>query len=223
MEIILLHGALSTSSQLIPLQRELERSASVQLLDFPSHGKGKKEPFSMPQLVEFLKNFVDKKSTGSLNLFGYSMGGYAALALAAEINVAKVITLGTKLEWNPNAAEKEIKMLNPAVIKTKVPAFAASLENIHGKDWADLVRFTAEMMQGLGNDPLLNNETFGKISAAVMLMRGEDDNMVSREETIDAASRIPNARVVSLPGVPHALEKIDPLFLAGKVLEFCNE
>lgn len=222
MHILLLHGALSTADQLVPLQRELERSALVHTLSFPGHGKVGKMPFTMQQLVAFVKNYVSKHVSGELNIFGYSMGGYAALALAAEYNVNKVVTLGTKLEWNPDAAEKEIKMLNPDMIRTKVPAFAASLQNIHGNNWAELLSHTAEMMKKLGESPLLNVETFCKIYAKVMLMHGSEDKMVSWQETEDAAKKIPGAMAVSLPGVPHALEKADPLMLADNILNFCN-
>lgn len=220
MEILLLHGALSTADQLIPLQRELERSAIVHALSFPGHGKSDKTPFTMQHLVAFVKKYVSENFSAPLNIFGYSMGGYAALALAAEYNVNKVITLGTKLAWEVAVAEKEMKMLNPTVIKEKVPAFAQSLEDLHGHDWEELVVNTAAMMRKLGGQPLLNARIYNKIKANAMLMHGEEDKMVSWQETEDASKQIPGAVAVSLPGIPHALEKADPLLLAGKIIEF---
>ncbi len=176
----------------------------------------------MQQLVNFVKKYVSESVGGPLNIFGYSMGGYAALALAAEYNVNKVITLGTKLAWNEVTAEKEIRMLDPAVIREKVPAFANSLEKQHGDDWTELVSNTATMMSELGMHPLLNKNTYAKIGAKVLLMHGSEDKMVSWEETQNAAKEIPDAFAVSLTGVPHALEKADPLLLAEKIFEFCR-
>ncbi len=220
MNILLLHGALSTSHQLLPLQRELERFATLHLHNFPGHGLVEKKYFTMEGLVSSLEEEVLKFGSDPINIFGYSMGGYAALCLATKVSVNKIITLGTKLEWNPAASEKEIKMLNPEAIKGKVPAFAESLEKLHGGGWPELVKNTAAMMRQLGDSPLLNGETFGKVSGKVKLLHGAEDKMVSWEETNAAAMQMPDAVAVSLPGVPHALEKTDPLLLASQVLDF---
>ena len=46
---------------------------------------------------------------------GHSMGGYVALKLALKRPelVDRIITLGTKFNWTPEVAAKEVKMLNP--------------------------------------------------------------------------------------------------------------
>ena len=71
----------------------------------------------------------------TIDIFGYSMGGYVALWLARFYpdRVGKIFTLGTKLKWNDEEAEKEIKMLNPEKVELKVPAFAQQLAERHGE------------------------------------------------------------------------------------------
>ncbi len=220
MEIILLHGALSTSSQLIPLERELQRFAKTHRFDFPGHGRVAKVPFTMDALISYLKTYIEENCDEDICIFGYSMGGYAALSYAAGNKVGKVITLGTKLHWSPESAESEIRMLQPEKIVSKVPAFASSLEKLHGSNWPELVNYTADMMKDLGSLPVLTEKVYREISASVLLMRGTADMMVTEEETRSAASMIPGARFEFLEGVPHPIEKVDPLMLAEKIKRF---
>src|SRR5262245_65815367 len=89
--------------------------------------------------------------------FGYSMGGYVALYLALHRpeRVDRVATLGTKLRWDPQTAERDAARLDPQVIRAKVPRFADTLAARHeqaGGGESVLAR-TAEVLQPLGEDP----------------------------------------------------------------------
>ncbi|MFT5858565.1 MAG: pimeloyl-ACP methyl ester carboxylesterase [Flavobacteriaceae bacterium] len=79
------------------------------------------------------------------------MGGYVALSLAHQNPklVNKIVTLGTKFDWNPSSTAKEVKLLNPSVISEKIPQFATHLEKEHAPlDWNKVVENTAKMMTG---------------------------------------------------------------------------
>ena len=127
--ILLLHGALGSSEQLIPLQKNLSSERTVFRMDFDGHGNFKSENnFSIPLFAQNVIDFLKEKDISKIEIFGYSMGGYVALHFASKFPnfIEKIITLGTKFDWTPEFAEKEIKMLNPSQIQEKVPAFADS-------------------------------------------------------------------------------------------------
>ena len=64
--------------------------------------------------------------------------------------VEKLYTLATKLNWTVEGAAKETAMLNPTLIKEKVPKYAATLEHLHGNNWKILLEKTAQMILNLG-------------------------------------------------------------------------
>ena len=102
--ILLLHGALGSEVQFTELKKALSESFDVHTLTFEGHGgRASNRPFSMGGFVENVVDYLDKNGLDSVNIFGYSMGGYVALMLAKEHpnRVNKIMTLGTKFAWNP--------------------------------------------------------------------------------------------------------------------------
>ncbi len=223
--LLLLHGALGAASQFKILSNRLKEHYTVHSFNFIGHG-GTTIPdqILMPDLVNQLDEYIQKNISEEdvLRIFGYSMGGYVALMLASKENsrIDRIITLGTKLEWNEEIASKEIKMLNPDVIEQKVPAFAEELKNRHQpEDWKLLMNRTAGMMLDLGNNQYLNEEVFKPIKTPCKLMLGDNDNMVTREETIFAHQLIIDSDLVFLPDTAHPIEKVGVELLIKELVE----
>lgn len=213
--LLLLHGALGSAKQLDPIKNILGSSYVIYSFDFTGHG-GTNIPdkILMPDLVDQLEEFIKKNISDreDLTIFGYSMGGYAALLLASRgsCKIDNIVTLGTKLLWTEEIATKEIKMLNPAIIEDKVPAFAKELAERHApQDWKLLMNRTAEMMIDLGVKQYLNRETLERISANCKLMLGDRDTMVTIEETLEVFRQIKGASLSMLPLTPHPIEKVN--------------
>lgn len=218
-DLILLHGALGADTLFEQLVKQLPETYQVYTFNLSGHGK---TPFSnigfgMEVFAEELAHFIQVNKLVKPLIFGYSMGGYVALHLEAlqPNTFDSIITLGTKFEWNPEAAEKEASRLKPEIIEQKVPVFANMLATRHGDQWKALLEATATMMKALGQEPLLTKTCLSPIRIPVTIMRGDRDNMVSREESENAASYIPNASFKELQATPHPLEKVDPIMLAG--------
>jgi hypothetical protein len=132
------------------------------------------------------------------------------LAAKESCKIEKIITLGTKLLWTPEIASKEVKMLDPAIIDEKVPAFAKELNQRHQPaDWKQLVLKTAEMMTDLGEKQYLNDSMINNISVPVKLMIGDKDKMVSLNETVDVFKKLKDGSMSVLPSTPHPIEKVN--------------
>lgn len=225
-KVILLHGAIGAADQLLPLQTELEkRGARCFPFEFSAHGKtpSNSNGFGIQQFAYELKEFILKNNLQQAHVFGYSMGGYVALYLAAtEINLlGNIATLGTKFDWTPETALKESKMLNAEQIELKVPKFAESLANRHGADnWKNLLAKTAEMMIDLGNKNLINDSLLLSIENKVMLGLADNDNMVSYEETRHVFDCLKNKQFYMLPNTKHPIESINIDMLGHLLLDF---
>ncbi|QSE97144.1 alpha/beta fold hydrolase [Fulvivirga lutea] len=218
--LIILHGALGSEKQFFNLQSELSSEFQVHTFNFSGHGgKDFSNNFSIPQFTLELDQFLSENKLQDVLIFGYSMGGYVALNLArTSKKISGVFTLGTKFHWSPESAAHEIKMLNPAKIEEKVPAFATALAERHFPlDWKEVMHRTADLMINLGNNPLLTTNTFKEITIPVTITRGTLDNMVSKEESESAAHDIPNAKYIEFADFKHPIEQVDINKLAAKI------
>lgn len=222
--LLLLHGALGTKEQLTNLKEALSTTFDVHTLDFEGHGaNASSTPFSMPLFASNVVDYMKAHHMTKAHLFGYSMGGYIALQLAKthpEL-VDHIITLGTKFSWTPESATKEIKMLNPEKIEEKVPAFAQKLAAIHtGNTWKEVMLKTATMMHGLRNGAKLTTAALTQIPHKTRIHIGDQDTMVSIEESKESADALPNGSLQIINGCKHPIESIAQKKLAEMITDF---
>src|SRR5688572_15611523 len=99
--IIVLHGALGSADQMAPLAQAMEGIAPAEALEFPGHGATESGdvPFTIAGFAAWLASHPWISDDGPRPfVFGYSMGGYIALALEARHpgSFAGILTLGTR-------------------------------------------------------------------------------------------------------------------------------
>lgn len=201
-----------------PLAASLAALADVQLVELPGHGGTPlvdADNFTIPFFAGVIAEAAAARGwTGhhAPLCFGYSMGGYAALWLAATVPtaLAGVVTLGTKFAWTPDAAAHASARLSPLLLREKVPAFAATLEARHAScgGWELVLMRTAALLTALGEAPLLSPERFAAVTCPAHLLVGERDDTVTFDETARVAALMPHATAAQLDGVPHPIERV---------------
>ena len=226
--LILLHGALGAKDQLQPLADALHDGFNVHSINFSGHGGTAfpSKPFSIDLFAHDVLQYMQQHQLENASLFGYSMGGYVALYLAKRFpeKVRALVTLATKYHWNAAIAEKEIKMLDPATIQDKVPAFAKELVMRHApQDWKELLFRTRDLLTSLGTESALNDADIRSISSPCLLMLGDRDKMVTLEETVNVYKQLENASLAVLPATAHPLEKADASLLAFFIRRFIDQ
>ena len=223
--VLLLHGAIGAAATMRPLARRLAPHFAVHVMDFAGHGAAPAPP--APLTVELLADqvaaYLAAHALAPARLFGYSLGGYVALHLAAtrpEL-VARVQTLATKLAWDAEVAAAMNRGLDPAAIRAKAPKLAAALEAMHtGMGCEALLDATRRMLADLSDRPRLTSETWPRITLPVRMSIGDRDTTVSIEETLTAVRALPMGELEVIPGLPHAIEKMDLDLVARSVVEF---
>jgi pimeloyl-ACP methyl ester carboxylesterase len=171
------------------------------------------------QVLQWLKEHNIKRT----NIFGYSMGGYVAMYLAAHHPdvVEKLVTLGTKYEWNETIAAKEAGMLDPEAIERKIPKFAVQLHQRHQPaDWKIVLQKTAAMLLDIGKNPPLTAEVLARISAPVLLLIGDRDKMVTLEETVNVFRLLTSGQLGVMPSTQHPIETVDVEQLSSLMIKF---
>lgn len=212
--LLILHGALGSAPQLDPVKSAFEaKGIVVHSVNFSGHGGASfQSGFGIEQFANDTFQFLENHQFRQVDIFGYSMGGYVALWLAKKHpdRIGKIVTLGTKFDWSEESAAKEVKKLNPEKILEKIPAFARILEHRHmPNDWKELLNKTADMMLGLGKNPLLTKEILQAIAHPTTICLGDQDDMADRNYSEEVARFLPNGKFLLLENTPHPIEKVD--------------
>lgn len=221
--LILLHGAIGDSKQLLPIKILLEKDFEVHTMNFSGHGGRPYKPtkFGIDTFVSDVLEYMDEHELERSYIFGYSMGGYVALNLIRQgfgDRVIKLFTLATKVNWTPEAREQEKRNSNPAKIEEKVPKFAEILKNRHApNDWKELVTKTAVFLEDMY---FITDADYKNIETPITIGVGTEDTLVSVEEAEHVARILPNGHFKIFEGFKHPIEQVDTQVLCKEILRF---
>jgi pimeloyl-ACP methyl ester carboxylesterase len=220
--ILFLHGALNSSSQFDILRTKIDKGHVVHSFNFSGHG-GNMIPLNglnFEVFVNDILNYLNQNNIGKINLFGYSMGGYAALMFAYKYpeRVDKIFCCSVKLKWDLESAAKETDFLNPEKISEKVPAFANNLMMLHGINvWKNLLKSTSNMMMDLAKGKLLTDDDFSKFDHPILFAVGDGDTTAGLTDTLNVFKKVKNAQLFVMPHSPHEFTKFDLDSLAHQI------
>ena len=225
--LLLLHGALGDSTQLAGLASRLGSQRHVTCVELEGHGATplRARPMRIESLAEAVVETMDRAAIDVADVFGYSLGGYVALWLAATVpaRVGRVATLATKLAWTPEIAARECRLLDADTIRAKVPKFAAALEARHtASGWETLLAHTEALLRELGERPRITAETLAALTQPVRIAVGDRDATVTIDECIDAVRQLPHGELEVHPRTAHPFEKAPVERIARSLTEFLD-
>ncbi|MFN4973090.1 MAG: alpha/beta fold hydrolase [Bacteroidota bacterium] len=227
-KLLLLHGALATRHQFDNLLPELNTYIQADAINFTGHG-GLHIPihgYSFKAFAHDILNYADTHGIERINLFGYSMGGYAAFYFARLFpdRVNRIMTLNVKFNWDPLTTARETALLDAEKLTTKVPGYANQLMMQHGVNvWKQVLSSTADMMQSLTRDILLTDTDFSQLNIPVLLSVGDRDTTASLQDTLRIYKLLKNAQLWVLPGTSHPLEQADDKALLHQLIRFFTD
>lgn len=217
--LLLLHGALGSKSQFDTFAPLLADIFTTHALNFSGHG-GTAMPlngYTFDTFANDILNYLDQHKIARASLFGYSMGGYAALYFAKKYpeRVDRIMTLNTKFNWDPLATAKETAMLNAEKMLEKVPAFANNLMVQHGMNiWKQVLQQTEIMMNNLASHVTLTDDELKKIDCPVVIGVSDRDTTATIDENLEVYKKLPRAHFMVFPNTPHPFEKVNHEALA---------
>jgi pimeloyl-ACP methyl ester carboxylesterase len=104
---VLVHGSRLTRASWRGVIDRLENEFRLIAVDLPGHGSRATEPFTLPGAAAVIASAIDSAAGGRAVVVGHSLGGYAAMELAATSpqRVRGLVLSGASLEpggrWSP--------------------------------------------------------------------------------------------------------------------------
>lgn len=223
--LFMMHGGFENIENLNPLAAYLINDFCIIGMDTRGHGKSTsgtdKLSYERIQLdAEGILNHLKIKTT---SILGFSDGGIVGYRLAAakKVNVNKLITIGAS--WCENditLAEDILKSITPESAKEYFPKDVEMYFALNPEP--DFEQFT-ELVVNMWTDKTESGhpgENVQHIEAETLILRGEDDFLVSLESLVELKKRIKKSLLANIPFAGHQVYPEQPQITESIIKQF---
>jgi pimeloyl-ACP methyl ester carboxylesterase len=217
--LLVLHGGFGNLEDFNSILPELSRE--YRLVGIDSRGQGKStlgsKALSYEQIQKDVERVLEHLKIDRLSIIGFSDGGITAYRLASltSLKVEKLVTIGSR--WH---------------LKNTEPMREVFLK-ITGESWRTRFPETYDAYQKLNPQPDFNfltqslmkmwldsassghpNEAVANISCPLLIVRGDDDHLLSREAVVELSRLVQGSRLLNIPFAGHlAFEDQKEIFM----------
>ncbi len=231
--LVLLHGLTGHARTWDRLALEVAPRFRVLALDQRGHGDSDPAPdadYRVGTMAGDLTAFVDRLGLGTFTLVGLSMGGRVAIAYAggnsARIERLVIVDIGPEIDLAGLARILETITGTPERLESEGQALEYARRANPRYEEAELRhrlthalrrapdgtltwkydRALRDMMRGGGRrDPIDLWEPLERITCPTLVVRGAESDILSPEIAKKMVERLPNARLVEVPGAGHSV------------------
>lgn len=216
--LVFLHGGFGDIETFNAITPRL--SQTYRLIAIDSRGQGKStlgsSRLSYKRLQQDVEAVLGSLGIERCSIIGHSDGGIAALrvAVANNVHIEKLVTIGA--HWMLSADDPARGMYAEVTAQSWREMFAHSYDRYQALNPApDFERLTGALKSlwldsGEEGYP---NESVGNITADLLVVRGDEDMLVSRTNVVELADRVPNARLLNVPFADHSAHEDRPEWL----------
>ncbi len=222
--LVILHGLLGSSRNWMTAGAELGRDRHVVALDLRNHGESPHTgEHTYPFMAEDVLAWMDARGIGRAHLLGHSMGGKAAMRLAADHpeRVGKLVVVDIAPRNNPPYNQRAFAAMNALPVseirsrkdaekflEERIPSWAfrqfllTSLvrDRSGGFDWQVNLPVLTESLPHLARSPLEEDEQFG---GDALFVRGGRSDFVRDEDAVTIRKHFPASRIDTIEDCGH--------------------
>jgi len=226
--LLVLHGAAGTTlHETASLIRRLESSFHVLGVDLSGHGRSARptsQAFSLDLFANDALSVLDAFDLSSAHVFGFSLGGGAALHLAHTHpdRVGRLAVFQTNAHWTDAQALRMQRRLDLEALTDNAPPRARALRARHDAP-AQLLEDLRAFVQTLPDASARLGEALPEITAPALVGALDQDPLFDLDASRALHQALPNARLAVLPGTTHSLHQAPLRLLAPLVTRHCLE
>lgn len=226
--LLFLHGGFGNIEVFNAVLPDLKRDFKLIGIDSRGHGKSTlgSRVLTYEQIQKDVERVLEHLNVDALSIIGFSDGGIVAYRLASltSLNVEKLVTIGSRWHLKNTEPTRELFLnITGESWKTKFPDTYVSYQKLNPEPDFD---YLVESVIKMWLDPTSSgypNEAVRNISCPLLIVRGDDDHLLSREAVVELSGLVQNSRLLNIPFVGHvAFEDQKEIFMIG-LNEFLKE
>ena len=205
--LVMLHGWGTTGESLLHLGEFLAEHREVHILDLPGFGASPSPPDSFGSLdyANAIVRYMDKQGIEQSDFLGHSFGGKVSIQIAAG-NPERV----RRLVLAASSGFSEEPGVSKHIRSWIVSEFSSGDSSVHKEIFLNLV-----------NEDL--SSAVHRIQAPTLILWGEDDAEMPISIGREMSMKIPDCRLVSLPGKDHNfVSERELAFWAHHIVDFLD-
>lgn len=206
--LLVLHGGFGNIEDLNTILADLEEEFKVIGID--SRGQGKStlgsRTLTYAQMQKDVERVLEHLNIDTLSIIGFSDGGVIAYRLASftSLNVEKLVTIGAK--WHQKNAEplKEIYMkITGKSWREKFPDTYKAYCRLNAEPDFDVLAQSVVKLWLDTSSSGYPNEAVKNISCPLLIVRGDDDHLLSREAAVELSGMVKKSTLLNIPFAGH--------------------
>lgn len=226
--LLLLHGGIGTIEDFNSLVPSLGAQFRVIGIDSRGHGRSTlgEAKLTYQRLEQDVVGILQHLGIEKTSVLGFSDGGIVGYRLMASETVAvpKLITIGASCELKDDDSVREIyARITGESWRAKFPASYELYQRLNPE--ADFDHFVAETV-GMWLDSSPSGYPAGRVdglNGEILIMRGDDDHLFSRQDAVDQAKRIKLSSLENIAFARHAAHEDRPDAVVNSIKFFLEK
>ncbi|MFT8417296.1 MAG: alpha/beta hydrolase [Acetobacter sp.] len=208
--IVLLHGGLQSRLDFIPLAKLLAKDYKLIAIDTRGHGRSGIGTATMTyrQLQNDFAMVLAALGLQEAGIIGHSDGGIAALRLAASDTVQPAFVIAVGAHWILPENDPARQIYQTITLEKWREMFGEQITIYNAEnpepDFGKLFKAATQMWLGCDDDAY-PGVSVKDILCPLLVVHGDDDILVSRQQAFELARQVKGSRLLNLPFARHTL------------------
>jgi len=206
--LLILHGGFGNIENLNVLLPGLDEAFNVIGID--SRGQGKStlglNALTYGQMQKDVERVLEHLNINTLRIIGFSDGGLIAYRLASltSLNVEKLVTIGSNWHLKNTEPIKELFLaITGARWRQKFPDTYSAYQKLNPEPDFDALAQSLTKMWLDSSASGYPNEAVKNISCPLLIVRGDDDHLLSREAVVELSGLVERSMLLNIPFAGH--------------------